>query len=109
MWHEILQADSLLDIIEHFIKRYNDEDGKPVVIFPRFHQLRAVRKLCRMVAEEGPGHNYLIQHSAGSGKNQVNGLVGSSTSQYDQCRPHSDFRQHYNGYRPHCAKQKYGR
>lgn len=68
MWQEILQADSLLDIIEHFIKRYNDEDGKPVVIFPRFHQLRAVRKLRTMVAEEGAGHNYLIQHSAGSGK-----------------------------------------
>lgn len=68
MWREILQADSLLDIIENFIKRYNDEDGKPVVIFPRFHQLRAVRKMRRMAAEEGPGHNYLIQHSAGSGK-----------------------------------------
>ena len=68
MWQEILQADSLLDIIEHFIKRYNDEDGKPVVIFPRFHQLRAVRKLRKLAAEEGPGHNYLIQHSAGSGK-----------------------------------------
>ena len=68
MWQEILQADSLLDIIEHFIKRYKDEDGKYVVIFPRFHQLRAVRKLRKMVTEEGPGHNYLIQHSAGSGK-----------------------------------------
>lgn len=68
MWQEILQADSLLDIIEHFIKRYNDEEGNPVVIFPRFHQLRAVRKLKKLAAEEGPGHNYLIQHSAGSGK-----------------------------------------
>ena len=68
MWQEILQADSLLDIIEHFIKRYNDEDGNTVVIFPRFHQLRAVRKMRKMAAEEGPGHNYLIQHSAGSGK-----------------------------------------
>ncbi len=68
MWQEILQADSLLDIIEHFIKRYNDEECNPVVIFPRFHQLRAVRKLKKLAAEEGPGHNYLIQHSAGSGK-----------------------------------------
>ena len=68
MWQEILQADSLLDIVEHFIKRYNDEKGKPVVIFPRFHQLRAVRKLRKLASEEGPGHNYLIQHSAGSGK-----------------------------------------
>lgn len=64
----ILGADSLLDIIEHFIKRYKDDKGNPVVVFPRFHQLRAVRKLRRMVKEEGPGHNYLIEHSAGSGK-----------------------------------------
>ncbi len=68
MWQDILQADSLLDIVGQFIKRYNDEDGNTVVIFPRFHQLRAVRKLRQLVAEEGPGHNYLIQHSAGSGK-----------------------------------------
>lgn len=64
----ILGADSLLDIIENFFKRVNDDDGKPVVFFPRFHQLRAVRKLRRMVHQDGPGHNYLIQHSAGSGK-----------------------------------------
>ena len=64
----ILGADSLLDIIENFFKRVNDDDGKPVVFFPRFHQLRAVRKLRRMVRQDGPGHNYLIQHSAGSGK-----------------------------------------
>ena len=64
----ILGADSLLDIIENFFKRVNDDDGNPVVFFPRFHQLRAVRKLRRMVRQDGPGHNYLIQHSAGSGK-----------------------------------------
>ena len=77
MWQEILQADSLLDIIENFIKRYyiekkNNETNRtekvPIVIFPRFHQLRAVRKLRTLVREEGPGHNYLVEHSAGSGK-----------------------------------------
>ena len=61
-------ADSLLDIIENFFKRCSDEKGIPVVYFPRYHQLRAVRKLRRLVSEEGPGHNYLIEHSAGSGK-----------------------------------------
>lgn len=65
---DILGASSLLDIIENFIKRYKDENGNPVVIFPRFHQLRAVRKLRQFVREDGPGHNYLIEHSAGSGK-----------------------------------------
>lgn len=68
MWRHILQADSLLDIIQNFIKTYKKSDGKRVVIFPRYHQLRAVRKLRGLVREEGPGHNYLIHHSAGSGK-----------------------------------------
>ncbi len=71
MWQDILQADSLLDLIENFIKRYNDEEGKPVVIFPRLHQLRAVRKLRRKVREEGAGNNYLVWHSAGSGKTKT--------------------------------------
>lgn len=68
MWQEVLQADSLLNLIEHFIKRYNDATGRPVVIFPRYHQLRAVRRLRQLAQEEGAGHNYLVQHSAGSGK-----------------------------------------
>lgn len=80
MWQNILQADSLLDILENFIKRYEesyeDKETKEqkkriVVIFPRFHQLRAVRKLRQLVHEEGPGNNYLVQHSAGSGKTKT--------------------------------------
>ena len=82
MWQDILQADSILDILDNFIKRYEETyeeevNGKKeqkkrlVVIFPRFHQLRAVRKLCRLVREEGPGNNYLVQHSAGSGKTKT--------------------------------------
>lgn len=68
MWDQILQADSLLDILQHFIKRVKDRKGNYTVIFPRFHQLRAVRLLRSLSKEEGPGHNYLVQHSAGSGK-----------------------------------------
>lgn len=68
MWREIFQADSLLDIIQNFIKRIKDDNGKQLIIFPRYHQLRAVRLLRSLSAQEGPGHNYLIQHSAGSGK-----------------------------------------
>ena len=82
MWQDILQADSVLDILDNFIKRYEETyeeeiNGKKeqkkriVVIFPRFHQLRAVRKLRRLVREEGPGNNYLVQHSAGSGKTKT--------------------------------------
>ena len=43
-------------------------DGKSVTYFPRYHQLRVVRNLIKWVGEDGPGHNYLIEHSAGSGK-----------------------------------------
>ena len=80
MWQNILQADSLLDILENFIKRYEEvyvneetkeQKKRVVVIFPRFHQLRAVRKLRQLVRKEGPGNNYLVQHSAGSGKTKT--------------------------------------
>ena len=55
-------------------KRTKNKDGsqrietKTKVIFPRYHQLDVVRKLVDHVREVGAGHNYLIQHSAGSGK-----------------------------------------
>ena len=80
MWQDILQADSILDLLENFIKRYEEtyedketkkQEKRVVVIFPRFHQLRAVRKLRNLIREEGPGNNYLIQHSAGSGKTKT--------------------------------------
>lgn len=67
LWRDIWQADSLLNIIDHFIKNVQ-YDGKSVTYFPRYHQLRVVRNLIRWVGEDGPGHNYLIEHSAGSGK-----------------------------------------
>lgn len=67
LWRDIWQADSLLNIIDHFIKNVQS-DGKSVTYFPRYHQLRVVRNLIKWVGEDGPGHNYLIEHSAGSGK-----------------------------------------
>lgn len=67
LWRDIWQADSLLNIIDHFIKNVQS-NGKSVTYFPRYHQLRVVRNLIRWVGEDGPGHNYLIEHSAGSGK-----------------------------------------
>lgn len=73
IWKEIWQTDSLLNIIQHFIKQYKEKDkktgkDKDITIFPRYHQLRAVRNLCRWVRENGAGDNYLIEHAAGSGK-----------------------------------------
>lgn len=67
VWEEVLQKDSLLDIIQKFINR--EQKGKSDrLIFPRYHQLDVVRKLIADVKKNGSGHNYLVQHSAGSGK-----------------------------------------
>lgn len=74
LWEEIWQKDKLLDIIQKFIsyrqKKKNSlgTDAANEVIFPRYHQLDVVRKMIEDVTEHGPGKNYLIQHSAGSGK-----------------------------------------
>ena len=64
LWRDVLQKDSLLDIIQKFISF----EKKKRLIFPRYHQLDVVRRLIADVRENGPGQNYLVQHSAGSGK-----------------------------------------
>lgn len=77
LWDEILTPDSLLDILYRFVfvkkDDIKDSNGETIgerqmLIFPRFHQLDAVRKLEADVNEKQVGQNYLIQHSAGSGK-----------------------------------------
>ncbi|WP_340034994.1 type I restriction endonuclease [Bacillus sp. FSL K6-0993] len=77
LWEDILAPDSLLDILYRFIfikkDDIKDSNGeiigeRQMLIFPRFHQLDVVRKLEADVAQKLVGHNYLIQHSAGSGK-----------------------------------------
>jgi type I restriction enzyme, R subunit len=64
----------LLDVIGQFM--HLEKDGKKeVLIFPRFQQLDAVRKVIAHAREFGTGHNYLIQHSAGSGKSNTIGWL----------------------------------
>ncbi len=64
LWEIVFQKDSMMDILQKFLNLKN----KKTLIFPRYHQLDVVRKLIADVKENGAGHNYLIQHSAGSGK-----------------------------------------
>lgn len=79
LWEEVLQYDSLLDLLARFIHLQIDErmsdEGKKVrketMIFPRYHQLEAVRQLVAQATGEGVGHNYLVEHSAGSGKSNT--------------------------------------
>ena len=80
-WEEILTKDSILDLINNFIHLNHEEKSlidfdknklvkkkKTSLIFPRYHQLRVVKKLKEIILKEGVGHDYLIQHSTGSGK-----------------------------------------
>lgn len=80
LWEDVLQRDSFMDILGSFMfvetkeEKMDDGNGKKrkvikeSLIFPRYHQLDAVRKLVQTAREERAGQNYLIQHSAGSGK-----------------------------------------
>src|SRR5690606_425176 len=72
LWKQVLTRNSLAGIVENFvqfIEKKNDKGRKTRdLIFPRYHQLDAVRKLLADAAANGAGRRYLIQHSAGSGK-----------------------------------------
>jgi type I restriction enzyme R subunit len=69
LWEEVWQRDSWLEILgRYLIGQRNDKKQLTSVIFPRYHQLDATRKLVADVLENGAGQRYLIQHSAGSGK-----------------------------------------
>ena len=78
LWEEVLERDSWLDILERFVhlQRIETEiDGKKikeeVLIFPRYHQLDATRRLVADARDIGSGQRYLVQHSAGSGKSNT--------------------------------------
>lgn len=78
LWEEILEKDSWMEIIHQFIHLQVEEfeiDGRTLkkekLIFPRFHQLDAVRRIGADVLGKGVGTNYLVQHSAGSGKSNT--------------------------------------
>ena len=68
LWEEVLQPDSLLEIVGSFIFIENTGKKDERIIFPRYHQLDSVRRLLAQVICDRAGKNYLIQHSAGSGK-----------------------------------------
>lgn len=76
VWEHVLSKDCLLNMIRNYIHliRSRSEDGDGNIrtvermIFPRFHQMDAVDRLVADARAHGPGRNYLIEHSAGSGK-----------------------------------------
>ena len=93
VWEEVLQRDSLLDLLARFlhldVEEKTTDDGKKLrkesLIFPRYHQLQAVRQMVAAAASEGVGHNYLVEHSAGSGKsNTIAWLAHRLSSLHDE-------------------------
>ena len=96
LWDEVLQADSLLEILQRFMHLEVTETQvridkgartvrKETMIFPRYHQLDSVRQLVAHARDHGAGRNYLIQHSAGSGKsNSIAWLAHRLASLHDE-------------------------
>jgi type I restriction enzyme, R subunit len=69
LWREVWARDSWLEIIGRYMVAQRDDKKRiKSLIFPRYHQLDATRRLLAAVLHEGPGGKYLVQHSAGSGK-----------------------------------------
>lgn len=84
LWNDVLRRDSIIDLVSYYVNVHKkvktvwnphtgqlEEKTSCSLIFPRWHQRRAVKKLLADVQEHGAGHNYLIQHSAGSGKSHT--------------------------------------
>lgn len=97
LWKEILTKNNLTDIVQNFCqliteeKEYLDDKGKiktrkeKKLIFPRYHQLLAVRHLLADAQAKGSGQKYLIQHSAGSGKsNSISWLAHQLVGLHDK-------------------------
>jgi len=92
LWEYIWEKDSWMDILGRFLHLQVEEykfDGKifkqESMLFPRYHQLDVVRKLEDDARINGPGKNYLIEHSAGSGKsNSIAWLAYRLSSLHDE-------------------------
>lgn len=94
LWREILQRDTWLDILGRFLHlqvtdKIDSVSDKKVrtqtMLFPRYHQWDAVTRLLNAASTQGPGHRYLIQHSAGSGKtNSISWLAHRLSVLHDE-------------------------
>lgn len=78
LWEEIWQRDNWLEILHRFVhiqvpdrKGVKENPHTSPKVFPRYHQWHAVQKMVDHARENGAGHHYLIQHSAGSGKSNT--------------------------------------
>ena len=95
LWEDVWQRDACSrSSALHPLRSVGQRRRKPDrLLFPRYHQLDAVRKLREWLAPKGPGNNYLVQHSAGSGKsNTIAWLAHRLASLHDDDRRRSSTR-----------------
>ncbi|MEE2038758.1 type I restriction endonuclease [Nocardiopsis sp. CT-R113] len=75
LWEQVWDVDNWMDLLERFVHVKRDKDGKgrrrDTVVFPRYHQWHAVRRMVDHASRHGAGNNYLVMHSAGSGKSNT--------------------------------------
>lgn len=71
MWEDVLQKDSVIELVSQFMFYERDKEGRETLIFPRYHQRDAVRRILADAYVNGTSENYLVQHSAGSGKTKT--------------------------------------
>lgn len=92
IWERVFSVDSMIDLIAKFIiitEEKEEKNGKSYItkkiIFPRYHQYDVVKKILADVKEKGAGVNYLIEHSAGSGKsNSIAWIAYRLASAFDK-------------------------
>lgn len=71
MWEDVLKRDSVIELVSQFMFYERDKEGHETLIFPRYHQRDAVRSILADAYINGCSENYLVQHSAGSGKTKT--------------------------------------
>ncbi len=87
LWRDTWSRHTLLDIIQHFLMHEKAKGRRKLgrmlgkLIFPRWHQHRSVDRLVAQAESDGAGHNYLVQHSAGSGKSNTIAWLAHRLSQ----------------------------
>ncbi|MGH3005678.1 MAG: type I restriction endonuclease subunit R [Gaiellaceae bacterium] len=91
LWELVWEREAWLDLLARFVHVVRPEKGSPAekraktrIVFPRYHQWDAVRKLEAHAREHGAGPSYLVEHSAGSGKsNSIAWLAHRLSSLHD--------------------------
>ncbi|HEU5378680.1 MAG TPA: type I restriction endonuclease [Ktedonobacteraceae bacterium] len=98
LWEQVWAKESVLELVQYFIHDVEEEveeKGRKVhrkkLIFPRYHQLDAVRRLVADARVSGPGKRYLVQHSAGSGKSNTLAWLAYQLSVLQDAQDHLIF------------------